>query len=220
LPSKAGPGAREGAGKDSGQNAQEHNGRIRSRCNFPGFADHGERKNADDAERAKNRDNIRSGTPLVIAMYAIATSNAIGPGRNALTSATRRIPPIVTGAKRSCAGRTSITNAPSSAARISGKATRKTYQKPLTKERAVLLSACAQVSVAGNSMGQATGAVEVCSREDPQRREQEDQEEYAGQFDEGDGNRKLRERHGQHDDVQRGQANIVASTDSLLTPEA
>jgi hypothetical protein len=31
----------------------------------------------------------------------------------------------------------------------------------------VLLSACAQVSVAGNSMGQATGAVEVCSREDP-----------------------------------------------------
>jgi hypothetical protein len=37
LPLKAGPGSREGAGKDSGQDAQEHDGRIRSRCNFPGM---------------------------------------------------------------------------------------------------------------------------------------------------------------------------------------
>jgi hypothetical protein len=89
LAVKASAGSREGASKDSSQDAQEHDGRICSQGNFPrdGFADYRERKNADDAEGAQNGNDIRERTPLVIAMYAMATSNAIGTGKNALTSA-------------------------------------------------------------------------------------------------------------------------------------
>src|SRR5216684_5923210 len=84
----------------------------------------------------------------------MATSKAMGTGRNAATSATRMMPPTVTWAMSACGGRSSITNAPRMAARIiRGKATRATYQKLLAKERATPAAACGQVSAEGISMG-------------------------------------------------------------------
>src|SRR5882724_3394648 len=71
-----------------------------------------------------------SGAPCVIAMYAIATSNAIGTGKNAPTSATNTIPPMLACVMMACGGSHSITSAPSTAPRIiSGNATRNTYHK-------------------------------------------------------------------------------------------
>src|SRR6266850_265924 len=66
----------------------------------------------------------------------MATSKAMGTGRNAATRATRRMPPMVTWATSAWGGKSSTTNAPRMAARIiSGRATRATYQKLLAKER-------------------------------------------------------------------------------------
>src|SRR5262249_38638495 len=87
----------------------------------------------------------------------MATSKAMGTGRKAATSATRRMPPTVTCAMRACAGRSSTARAPRTAARsISGKATRKTYEKLCTKERTTLRIAWGHVSETGTSIGQAT----------------------------------------------------------------
>src|SRR5258707_5632902 len=84
----------------------------------------------------------------------MATSKAMGTGRNAATRATRRMPPMVTWATSAWGGKSSTTNAPRMAARIiSGRATRATYQKPLAKERATPAAACGQVSAEGISMG-------------------------------------------------------------------
>src|SRR5258706_7901738 len=84
----------------------------------------------------------------------MATSKAMGTGRNAATRATRRMPPMVTWATSACGGKRSTTNAPRMAARIiSGRATRATYQKLLAKERATPAAACVQVSAEGISMG-------------------------------------------------------------------
>src|SRR5882757_2899246 len=89
----------------------------------------------------------------------MATSKAMGTGRNAATRATRRIPPSVTGAMSACGGRSSTTSAPRTEARImSGSATRATYQKLLRNERATPVAACGQVSAEGISMGQVTAA--------------------------------------------------------------
>src|SRR5258708_24841040 len=97
----------------------------------------------------------------------MATSKAMGTGRNAATRATRRMPPIVACAISAWGGRSSMTSAPRMAARIiNGKATRKTYQKLFAKERAVETSACVQVSEAGISMGQATAGGGGRLRED------------------------------------------------------
>src|SRR5579859_992903 len=86
----------------------------------------------------------------------MATSKAMGTGKNAATRATRRMPGTVTWAKSACVGRTSTTSAPRTAARImSGSATRATYQKLLAKERATPAAACGQVSAEGISIGQA-----------------------------------------------------------------
>src|SRR5258708_38833856 len=87
----------------------------------------------------------------------MATSKAMGTGRNAATRATRRMPPIVACAISAWGGRSSMTSAPRMAARIiNGKATRETYQKLLAKEREVETSACVQGSETGVSMGQTT----------------------------------------------------------------
>src|SRR5258706_14331769 len=84
----------------------------------------------------------------------MATSKAMGTGRNAATRATRRMPPMVTWATSAWGGKSSTTNAPRMAARIiSGRATRGTYQKLLAKERAAPTTACGQVSAEGISMG-------------------------------------------------------------------
>src|SRR5208282_2979057 len=94
-----------------------------------------------------------------MAMKAMATSKAMGTGRKAPTNATTRMPPTVAWAIRAWAGRSSMTRAPSSAARsIRGKATRKTYQKLLRKERVGETRACVQVSETGISMGQTKAA--------------------------------------------------------------
>jgi hypothetical protein len=55
----------------------------------------------------QDRYHIGQGTPRAIAMYAIATSNAIGTGKNAPTSATSTIPPRVTCAVSACCGTSS-----------------------------------------------------------------------------------------------------------------
>src|SRR5260370_38209756 len=84
----------------------------------------------------------------------MATSKAMGTGRNAATRATRRMPPMVTWATSAWGGKSSTTNAPRMAARIiSGRATRATYQKLLAKERATPATACGQVSAEGISIG-------------------------------------------------------------------
>src|SRR6267143_4782219 len=84
----------------------------------------------------------------------MATSKAMGTGRNAETRATRRMPPMVTWARSAWGGKSATTNAPRMAARImSGRATRATYQKLLAKERATPAAACGQVSAEGISMG-------------------------------------------------------------------
>src|SRR5258705_12026374 len=64
----------------------------------------------------------------------MATSKAMGTGRNAANRATRRMPPMVTWATSAWGGKSSTPNAPRMAARIiSGRATRATYQKLLRK---------------------------------------------------------------------------------------
>src|SRR5258707_11883983 len=84
----------------------------------------------------------------------MATSKAMGTGRNAATRATKRMPPMVTWATSACGGKSSTTNAPRMAARIiSGRATRATCQKLLAKERATPAAACGQVSAERISMG-------------------------------------------------------------------
>src|ERR1700722_4252342 len=86
----------------------------------------------------------------------MATSKAIGTGKNAATSATRMMPLKVTGRLSGCAGNASITTAPRIAPRIiSGKATRKTYQKLFKKERPVWSSASVQVCETTISIGHA-----------------------------------------------------------------
>src|SRR6266446_484724 len=70
------------------------------------------------------------GAPCVIAMYAIATSNAIGTGKNAPTSAPITAPII-----------------------ISGNATRNTYQKLFPYDPTTFIIACRQLSSIGISIG-------------------------------------------------------------------
>src|SRR5258706_1229506 len=94
------------------------------------------------------------GAPWVIAIYAIAASNAIGTGKNAPASATSTIPKMLACPTIACGGSISITSAPSTAPRIiSGNAARNTYQKLFAYERATLTSACHQLSATGMSIG-------------------------------------------------------------------
>src|SRR5882672_6041605 len=88
-------------------------------------------------------------------MYAIATSKAIGTGRNALTSATKTIPPSVTCAVKAFCGNSSIARAPRIAPRvINGNATRNTYQKLVAYDFMTPQIACPHVSDTGIWIGQ------------------------------------------------------------------
>src|SRR6266436_3450244 len=94
------------------------------------------------------------GAPCVIAMYAIATSNAIGTGKNAPTSATITIPPTLACVMTACGGSHSITSAPSTAPIIiSGNATRNTYHKLFPYDPTTFIIACRQLSSIGISIG-------------------------------------------------------------------
>src|SRR5713101_7337130 len=85
----------------------------------------------------------------------MATSNAIGTGKNAPTSATSTIPPMLACEMMACGGNNSITSAPSSAPKIiNGNATRKTYQKLFPYDRTTPTIACHQLSATGISIGQ------------------------------------------------------------------
>src|SRR5580700_10655365 len=96
----------------------------------------------------------------------MATSKAMGTGRKAPTRATKRMPPMVAWAKSACAGRSSMTRAPRTAERIiSGKATRKMYQKLFRKERMLETSACDHVSESGTSIGQRMEGADLLRRE-------------------------------------------------------
>src|ERR1700751_110042 len=89
----------------------------------------------------------------------MATSNAIGTGRNPDTSAIATIPITVTLLpERACWGRSSTARAPSMAARIiRGNATRNTVQKLLTYDPAALARACPQVTLEGISTAKLNG---------------------------------------------------------------
>src|SRR5260370_29239151 len=100
----------------------------------------------------------------------MGASKAMGTGGNGGPRGTRRTPPTVAWGVSAWGGRSSMTSAPRMAARIiNGKATRKTYQKLLAKERPVETSACDQFSETGISMGQATAGREAAWRGDTRR---------------------------------------------------
>src|SRR3982750_3797467 len=156
-------------------------------------------------------------------MYAIATSDAIGTGRKAEITATTTIPITLTGRTRDCCGISSITTAPSAAARIiNGKATRNTVQKLFTYERTVSAIASPHVSLGATLIARLSSAIGCRPESRP---------DIAGT------NRKIRNStlasfkiasdSGNNVNViasttrfRAGEANIAASTDSLLIPDA
>src|SRR5580704_8676804 len=150
----------------------------------------------------------------------MATSKAMGTGRNAPTRATRTMPPMVVWAMRACAGRSSTTSAPRIAARIiSGKATRKTYQKLLKKERMVETSACAQVSETGISMGH-TKAAEFSWRDATAGAKTMIRKRTVASLRRAIGAGKSANVMARTTTLSAGEANIAASTDSVLIHEA
>src|SRR5271169_4392082 len=151
----------------------------------------------------------------------MATSKAMGTGRNDATRATRIMPPMVTGAMRTWAGRSSMTRAPRMAARIiKGKATRKTYQKLLAKERTVETSACDQVSETGISMGQATAGAEAPWREATAGAKTKMRKRTVASLSRAMEAGKSAKVMATTTTLRAGEANMAASTDSVLMPEA
>src|SRR5580704_2579700 len=151
----------------------------------------------------------------------MATSKAMGTGRNAPTRATRTMPPMVVWAMRACAGRSSMTSAPRIAARIiSGKATRKTYQKLLRKERMTEMSACAQVSETGISIGQITEVTEVARREATAGAKTKIKKRTVASLSSAMGTGKSAKVMARTTTLSAGEANMAASTDSVLIPDA
>src|SRR5580692_3725987 len=150
----------------------------------------------------------------------MATSNAIGTGRNAPTRATRTIPPMVASAMSASAGRSSITNAPRTAAKImSGKATRKTYQKLLRYERVVETRAWPQVWETGISIGQTYGAM-APRREAVAGAKTKIRKRTVASFRRAMGTGKSANVMARTTTLSAGEANITARTDSVLMPEA
>src|SRR5271163_3251419 len=144
----------------------------------------------------------------------------MGTGRNAPTRATRTMPLIVAWAMRACAGRSSMTSAPRMAARIiSGKATRKTYQKLLKKERMVEMSACLQVSEAGISMGQ-TKAAELAWRDATAGAKTKISRRTVASLSSAIGTGKRANVMARTTTLSAGDANMAARTDSVLIPDA
>src|SRR5882672_2249517 len=151
----------------------------------------------------------------------MATSKAMGTGRNAATRATRRIPPSVTGAMRACGGRSSTTIAPRMAARsISGSATRATYQKLLKKECATPVAACGQVSTEEISMGQVTtGGSDFCRAATAGTKTRIKKSTVASLMSATEIGKRVKV-IARTKTLSAGEENMVARTDSALTPEA
>src|SRR5216684_3165540 len=151
----------------------------------------------------------------------MATSKAIGTGRNAAMRATRMMPPTVTWAMSACGGRSSITNAPRMAARIiSGKATRATYQKLLAKERTTPAAACVQVSAEGISMGHAMTVSSCFWREATAGAKTKIRKRTVASLMSATEMGKRAKVMARTTTLRAGDANMVARTDSALMPEA
>src|ERR1700686_3420611 len=151
----------------------------------------------------------------------MAMSKAMGTGRKAPTRATKRMPPMVACAMRACAGRSSMTRAPRTAARsINGKATRKTYQKLLRKERVVETRACDHVSESGISIGQTMGGGDLLWREATASAKTKIRKRTVASLRSAMGTGKSAKVIARTTTLSAGEANMAARTDSVLIPEA
>src|ERR1700676_869162 len=151
----------------------------------------------------------------------MATSKAIGTGREARTRATKRMPPMVAWAMRPCTGRSSMTSAPRTAARsISGKATRKTYQKLFMKERVVETKACDHVSESGISIGQTMAGAGLLCREATAGAKTKIRKRTVASLSRAIEMGKSAKVMARTTTLRAGEANMAARTDSVLIPEA
>src|SRR5436190_2366826 len=151
----------------------------------------------------------------------MATSNAIGTGRNAETSATSKIPPTVTCATSAFAGSNSTTTAPSTAASIiSGNATRNTYQKLLAYDRAVLSKASRQVSETAKPIGHDASAGCDCSRDAASGTKTRIRNRTVASLSNATEAGNSAKVIARTTTFSAGEANIAASTDSVLMPDA
>src|SRR5882672_261142 len=151
----------------------------------------------------------------------MATSNAIGTGKNAEINATTTIPMTLTGRTSTCCGRSSTTTAPRTAARIiSGKATRNTLQKLFAYERAVSTRACPQVSDPGTSIAKLTIGSGPASPRDIAGTNTKIRNRTVASFNSASDNGKSVKVMASTTRLRAGDANIAASTDSLLIPDA
>src|SRR6267142_489840 len=154
-------------------------------------------------------------------MYAIATSNAIGTGKNALTNATKIIPPTVTCATSACCGNSSIASATSIAAKIiSGNATRNTYQKLFAYDFKTPTIACPQVSEAGISIGQTYPSAASFFREAIIGANTKIKNATVAIFKTATGSGNSANVIASTTTFSAGEANIAPSTDSVLIPDA
>src|SRR5580704_1564554 len=151
----------------------------------------------------------------------MATSKAMGTGRKAPTKATKRMPPKVAWAMGVCTGSSSMTRAPRTAARImSGKATRKTYQKLFRKEPMVETRACCQVSESGNSIGQTLAVADVLWREATAGAKTKIRKRTVASLSTAIWTGKSAKVMARTTTLSAGEANMAARTDSVLMPEA
>src|SRR5260370_5646077 len=151
----------------------------------------------------------------------MGASKAMGTGGNGGPRGTRRTPPTVAWGVSAWGGRSSMTSAPRMAARIiNGKATRKTYQKLLAKERVVETSACVQVSETGISMGQTTAGAEAPWREATAGAKTKMRKRTVASLSSAIDAGKSAKVMARTTTLSAGEANMVARTDSVLMPEA
>src|SRR5580700_2075334 len=151
----------------------------------------------------------------------MATSKAMGTGRKAPTRATKRMPPMVAWAMSACTGRSSMTRAPRMAARIiSGKATRKTYQKLFRKERMVETSASDHVSESRTSIGHMTEGADLLRREATTGAKTKTRKRTVASLSRAIEMGKSAKVMARTTTLSPGAANMAARTDSVLMPEA
>src|SRR5215475_3459254 len=151
----------------------------------------------------------------------MATSNAMGTGKNAATKATAMIPAMVTGVNRACCGSNSTTSAPRTAAsNINGSAIRKTYQKLFAYERPMPRNACDHVSVTGTSIGQAIDSGSGCARRATAGAKTKISKKTVASFRSATDIGNSANVIANTTTLRAGEANIAPSTDSLLIPDA
>src|SRR5713226_8328717 len=149
----------------------------------------------------------------------MATSNAIGTGKNAPTSATSTIPPMLACEMMACGGNNSITSAPSTAPKIiNGNATRKTYQKLFPYDRTTLTIACHQLSATRISIGQPY--VFSSPRDAPAGANTNIKDSTVASFNSATFAGNNAKAIASTTTFKAGEANIAASTDSRLIPAA